>query len=75
MLDLSDLPGERMVRAGLEDLVAGRVTPDALVLCAARTRLRSLGVDLPVLPAGAVAHEYDELALYEMLCAQGVDDP
>ena len=75
MLDLRDLPGEKMVRVGLEDLAGGRVTPEALVLCVARTRLRSLGIDPTTPPAGAIAHEHAQLALYEMLGALGVDDP
>ena len=75
MLDLTDLPGETMVRAGLLDLAGGRITPEALVLCAARTRLRTLGIDLPEPPAGAIAHDHAEIALYEALGARGVDDP
>jgi hypothetical protein len=63
-----------MMRIGFQDLADGRVTPEALVLCAARTGLRSLGIDLPDLPAGAIAHDHAELALYETLGAQGIDD-
>jgi hypothetical protein len=42
----SSFPGHDLVRAGLEDLAAGRETEAALVVATA-ARLRALGMELP----------------------------
>jgi hypothetical protein len=41
------LPGHELVRAGLEDLAAGRETEAALLVAMAAPRLRALGIDVP----------------------------
>jgi hypothetical protein len=41
------LPGGAMIDAGLDDLAAGRMTPDSLVVSLAAPRLRREGVPLP----------------------------
>jgi hypothetical protein len=43
----SSLPGHELVRAGLEDLAAGRETEAALVVAMAAPRLRALGIEVP----------------------------
>lgn len=39
-----DLPGEDLVRAGLDDLKAGRETVEALLVSVGASRLRRLGI-------------------------------
>jgi len=58
----SDLPGQELVSAGLEDLAAGRETLPALLVTMAAPRLRSLGLEVP--DAG---FEQPSHRLYEML--------
>jgi hypothetical protein len=43
----SRLPGHELVRAGLEDLAAGRETEAALIVAMAAPRLRALGMQVP----------------------------
>ena len=43
----SRMPGHELVRAGVEDLAAGRETEAALVVAMAAPRLRAVGVDVP----------------------------
>ena len=43
----ADLPGAELVRAGLDDLAAGRETEASLVVSMAAPRLRALGLDVP----------------------------
>ncbi len=45
--DLEGLPGAELVVAGLDDLHAGRVTENSLLMLIARGRLRRLGLDVP----------------------------
>lgn len=67
---LTGLPGETMVRRGLEDSRAGRWTPEALVVAVAPSRFRRLGVDVPEdLPTDP------ELQLYAALQAGEESDP
>jgi hypothetical protein len=71
MKDLRGLPGEALVGKALADLGRGALTLEALLLTLAVTRLRRLGIDLPEkLPLP----EERELALYQALGRQGVDD-
>lgn len=62
--DLRDLPGSERVAQGLADLLAGRITPEALLLAAATTRLRKLGV---MVPESAREIDEPEIALYHAL--------
>jgi hypothetical protein len=41
------LPGEELVRAGIDDLERGAETVDALVVSVGASRLRALGIELP----------------------------
>ena len=45
--DFEGLPGAELVRSGLTDLRAGRLSESALLLLVAAPRLRDLGIDLP----------------------------
>jgi len=62
MEDLSCLPGEELVRQGIEDLRHGRESVPALLVSIGAPRLRLLNVPLPetLLPS-------PELRLYECL--------
>jgi hypothetical protein len=61
--DFDGAPGADLVAAGLEDLAAGRETIAALLVCMARTRLRSVGIDVPRVPIERPSHRlYDLLA-------------
>jgi hypothetical protein len=64
---VDDLPGSDLVRDGLADLRAGRVTVPALVVALAATRLRDLGVDVPT------AVTEPEHRLWELLAAEDPD--
>jgi hypothetical protein len=72
MLDLRGLPGAWLVERALADLARGQLTPEALTLSVASTRLARLGVELP---AGVPLPPDPELALYESLGRLGVADP
>ncbi len=72
MLELGGLPGAWLVERALADLERGELTPEALTLSLARTRLARLGVELP---ARVPLPPDPELALYESLGRQGVADP
>lgn len=61
----SSLPGHELVRAGLEDLAAGRETEAALVVAMAAPRLRALGIDVPAF-VGSPSHR-----LYALLSQSG----
>ena len=62
------LPGGAMMDTGLDDLAAGRETPDSLLVSLAATRLRREGVPVPrTLPSDA------EWRLYRMLEETGDD--
>lgn len=41
------LPGEELVRAGLDDLEHRRETPAALLVSIGASRLRGIGIDVP----------------------------
>lgn len=58
----SSFPGYELVRAGLEDLAAGRETEAALVVAMAAPRLRALGMEVPAGGGSLPSHR-----LYELL--------
>lgn len=64
--DWGTLPGADLVRCGLEDLRAGRMTPEALLVAIGAPRLRRLGLDVP-----AVASP--EHRLYDLLAGEDSD--
>ncbi|MEE9280121.1 MAG: hypothetical protein V3V67_08095 [Myxococcota bacterium] len=67
------LPGADLVLRGLEDLARARATPEAALIEVASTRLRSLGVPVPVAPS---ARSAAELRLYDRLGTRHPDrDP
>ncbi len=71
MAEIARLPAEDRLEEGLLDLRQGRPSVNALWLSAAETRLRSLGIAVPVtdwLP------EDREIALYDLLQGES-DDP
>ena len=72
MLELRGLPGAWLVERALADLARGQLTPEALTLSVASTRLRRLGVELP---AESSLPQDRELALYASLGRLGVEDP
>src|SRR3972149_1651525 len=72
MLELRALPGACLVERALADLARGQLTPEALALSLASTRLARLGIELP---AGVPLPPDPELALYELLGRLGVADP
>jgi hypothetical protein len=41
------LPGEDLIRRGLEDLSGGRISPEALLVSIGAHRLRRAGLDVP----------------------------
>lgn len=61
---LEALPGADLVLRGLDDLAHDRATPEAALIQVAPTRLRSLGMPVPELPA---AEGDAELQLYDRL--------
>ncbi|HEV7404808.1 MAG TPA: hypothetical protein VGO11_17835 [Chthoniobacteraceae bacterium] len=61
---LRGLPGEELIRPGLEDLAAGRESEEALLIEMAQTRLREAGLPVPVIPP---ASPEAELRLYALL--------
>jgi hypothetical protein len=70
MDELTGLPGEDLVRAGLADFRAGRASVPACVIAVAQTRLQRAGL----LPAGPrTGPPESELQLYALLRQQGGD--
>jgi len=66
---LTGLPGEALVREGLDDIEAGRRTIAALVASVARPRLERIGLIRP----DAITVEHAELELYRLLRRHGGD--
>lgn len=64
MSSYAGLPGAENVKRGVRDLNAGRFTAEALLVAAAVTRLRELGVQIS---EDAVVPNEPELALYRLL--------
>jgi len=70
MTDLTGLPGAERVLHGLRDLEAGIPSSDALLVAVAATRLRSLGLAVPMkIPP------QPDLELYESLRNHPTGDP
>jgi hypothetical protein len=61
---LSGLPGEELIRPGLQDLAEGRETAESLLIEMAQTRLREAGLPVPMIPR---ASQEAELRLYALL--------
>jgi hypothetical protein len=61
----SDLPGHDLVRAGIDDLAAGRESEVSLLIAMARPRLTALGIEVPAGGGQRPAHR-----LYELLAAR-----
>lgn len=62
LADLRDLPGVDLVTRGLDDLRAGRDTPESALVSMAAPRLRALGLDVPSSHDGGGHHLYDLLS-------------
>ncbi|SRR5579871_3038712 len=65
----SELPGADIVARGLDDLAAGKVSQDALLVAIASPRLRQIGFDVPELDKrviDGVAEPYEH-RLYDLL--------
>ena len=62
-----DLPGADLVAMGIDDLRRGELTVEALLVAVGASRLRSIGLDIPDVPA---LPESPELALYAAVGAR-----
>ena len=61
--DLADLPGAEIVLRGIEDLAAGRLSVEALLVAIGSPRLRFIGIEIPgPLPASPEDALYEHLA-------------
>lgn len=56
------LPGSALVQQGIDDLFDGTQSVPALLLCSARTKFSSIGIDLP-----KIDNSQPALSMYEML--------
>jgi len=65
---MENLPGGTLIRAGLEDLAAGRESDASLLVLIGAPRLRRLGLEVPAEPPPHVEHR-----LYERLRAAHAD--
>lgn len=63
-----DLPGRELVEAGVQDLRRGEETVEALLVSIGASRLRAVGIDVPLPLATA------EIRLYDMLRREHGDD-
>lgn len=66
-----DLPGADLVEKGVDDLQRGELTVEALLVAVGAPRLRSVGLDIPEVPA---LPESPELALYAAVCNRETGD-
>jgi hypothetical protein len=66
-MNLTALPGHELVLRGLEDLVAGIESDEALLVSIGAPRLRQAGIDVPQ-PLDSPEHR-----LYERLAAEDAD--
>ena len=66
-----DLPGADLVAKGIDDLRRGERTVEALLVAVGAPRLRSVGLEIPAIPA---LSESPELALYAAVCAGEAGD-
>ena len=67
-VDITSLPGADLIRAGLDDAAAGRVTAASLLVAIGAPRLRRAGLAVPDLPVSDPEH-----SLYELLAADDSD--
>ena len=67
-MDSTGLPGEDLIRRGLADLAAGRVSAEALLVAIGSPRLRSLGLEMP-----SRTHADPEHRLFELLATTDPD--
>lgn len=65
-MDLGRLPGGDLIARGLDDLAAGRLSIEALLVAVGAPRLRSLGFAVPEIPEA-------EHRLYELLARESGD--
>ncbi len=68
VFDITSLPGEELVRTGLEDLANGHESVEALLLLVGAPRLREIGLDVP--DRGI---EFPEHRLYDLLAREDSD--
>ena len=62
-MDLAHLPGGAIVQRGLDDLVAGRLSNEALLVLVGADRLRRNGINVPQVAIPEVEHRlYENLA-------------
>ena len=66
-----DLPGADLVSRGMDDLRRGELTVEALLVVVGAPRLRSVGLEIPAIPA---LSESAELALYAAVGASEAGD-
>ncbi len=66
-----DLPGSDLVAKGIDDLRGGELTVEALLVAVGAPRLRSIGLEIPAMPALSAS---PELALYAAVCDSGAGD-
>ena len=57
----ADFPGNDLVRDGIADLQAGRVTESAMLVSMAAPRLRRLGIDVPPTSEPVPSHRLFDL--------------
>lgn len=67
-MDITILPGHEVIRAGLDDLEAGRETAEALLVAIGAERLRRAGLSVPEVSITDPEHK-----LYELLARQDSD--
>jgi len=67
----NDLPGAELLKSGLEDLRAGKLSPLALALCTMAKRLASVGVDVATVDLEQAA----EILMYRGLAELGEQNP
>ena len=64
---LSGLPGESLIRAGLDDLDAGRETVESLMVLIGSLRMITCGIQLPDTEADILNADYRLYAMMEVL--------
>ena len=65
-LDWTRLPGAEIIRPGLSNLAANRVTVESLLIEIAPERLRGPGIEVPPIPAATSDPEYRLFRLLEV---------
>jgi hypothetical protein len=67
-MDLEKLPGGDLIREGLDDIGAGRITIASLLVAIGAQRMRRAGLQVP-----PVEIDEPEMRLYEILAAEDSD--